>query len=721
MTAATVRPRTGPEHLAEALRPGLERLDEDPGFARLAAETAVCFFRARATHSGAPSGGDPGADASTTPETPTDSAASATPDSAEPRAASQPSPSDQSALESAALLLLAAVIAARQGHAHLIVDAKDSYTQALLRALAPTSAWADAALDCLAGASLRDLPVIGTPQVPETPRPLIVDAGRLYTQQIHRLETDVAGLLRHRARARDTQETATTKLFFEACSRVFAHPPRRGNTSHALSDEQEAAVRRSLAQRFAVITGGPGTGKTSVVFAIVRAALNAGMEGEAIALAAPTGKAAQRLSQALQSSPDSLPNALASDAPLIAGQGPKAQTIHRLIGLRPGAPFPRHTASQPLPHELIVVDESSMIDLATMHSLLSATAPSATLVLIGDADQLPSVQVGAVFRDVATSDLVQPARLTRSFRVRAEAATHLTRTAAAIRQGAATHAAGAPVVAHASVESIRFSGVEHLRPPAAQPSSSYRALWSAFLDRWFEQHIDGGDRAREAHALRTQVFELQSGTHGNLIEEHVEAAHRLVELSESTRILVPLRSAHSVAGAAAVNRALHARCQSAWQEPQARARQPGSGWLPGEPVMALTNNPELGVFNGDQGVVVRARDKHRGLHTAVAFASGGAIRVLPLRALAGSMSLAFALTVHKSQGSEYERVAFVLPETDHPLLSRQLVYTAATRCKVGLCFVGPEAVLSAAIARTEARLSGLGARLSLELGDSSGA
>jgi exodeoxyribonuclease V alpha subunit len=530
-------------------------------------------------------------------------------------------------------------------------------------------------------ALLERVPTLVGP--PGAMRPLVLAGEFLSTHRLHAAEARLSAAFAVRLHG-----AGAAPLFAEdVVTRALADAVATAAPAARPSDEQQAAVKRALAGRLGVITGGPGTGKTTIVLLLVRTLVRLGVAPEAIALAAPTGKAANRLGEALRDGLARLAGAPA-DLPL-ATTPPAAETLHRLLRHSPSARAFAHGESAPLPHAAVIVDESSMIDLGLMDRLVAAAAPGTLLVLLGDADQLPSVEAGTVFRDLAPLGvaLVQSHRLDPS---RPEGRRILA-LAAAVRQGtldAADAGDAALFDRRATAAEVTFTGAELVPAPARD----------AFLTRWFTQRLD----VPVLRQLQRESFALgdDSGDGADFAPEATALFDEAFAHHQRHRLLGVTRG--RATGVDAVNAFMHARLG-------ARTTTP----IPGEPVMMLRNDYDRGLWNGDQGLVIRVREAGRaraqldgGIAMAI-FRIAGRWTPFPLESLRDSLSLAFALTVHKAQGSEFDEVAVVLPDGHTPVFSRDLLYTALTRCRRSVVLVGDPAVLAGGVSNAQLRSSGL--------------
>ena len=429
-----------------------------------------------------------------------------------------------------------------------------------------------------------------------------------------------------------------------------------------LSDEQSEAAQRCVRQRTTVLTGGPGTGKTTIVariLALISDQTAAGGRSVSVALAAPTGKAAARLNEAIVAE---LSVAPAVDPAALGAV--EAMTLHRLLGWRPDNTTRfRHHRGNRLKHDVIVVDECSMVDLTMMARLLEAVRPDARLILVGDRQQLTSVGAGAVLDDIvrgyAEAESSPVVELTHNYRSTED----IKRLAAALRDGEADD-----VLAALRVSSTEVEFVETEDPAAALESEcleSAIAIQAAARDGRPTDALTALGRHRLLCAHREGPFGVR---HWNRrVEEWLAAA--------------PGQPTASVAGQ----------------------------WYVGRPLLVTTNDHTLQIYNGETGVVVAGAD---GRVRAWIDGADGVRDFAPGRLEA--IETMHAMTIHKSQGSQAERVTVLLPDADSRLLTRELFYTAVTRAERFVRIVGTEAAVRAAVATRARRATGLPQRLASE-------
>jgi exodeoxyribonuclease V alpha subunit len=521
----------------------------------------------------------------------------------------------------------------------------------------------------------------------------------------------------------------------EWLDRFFVPNPQAPN----LTDWQKVACAVALRARLTVITGGPGTGKTYTAARLLALllALHPGGSPLRVALAAPTGKAAARLKQSIDDALTRLPvpadTGLDLNA-LIARMGP-ARTLHSLLGARPDTRQFRHHAANPLDVDVLIVDEASMVHLEMMDALLQALPPTARLVLLGDKDQLASVEAGAVLGDLcqdaaagrysaATAQFVQRAAgqtLAAEFvlpdpaPVLAQQTVMLRQSrrfkgaigqlALAVNRGDAASAraclAGPNHADHVGAASGRDGLVGDLSrsqtAPTGQPSallalqpSSPQAVCALAL----------GAAGMPSYADYLRLMQTGPAEQGAQVssDSHATWVRGVLKAFERFRILCAVHQGDWG------TQALNAAVQKALAE--AGMLQVKSDWYEGRPVMVTRNDAQLGVFNGDVGVVLPGTEGQ----PKVWFLDGEALRSVSVMRLA-QVDTAFVMTVHKSQGSEFEHTALVLPPGGAEVLSRELVYTGITRARQQFTLVEAEAgLLEAAIHRPSVRASGLAQR-----------
>jgi exodeoxyribonuclease V alpha subunit len=513
--------------------------------------------------------------------------------------------------------------------------------------------------------------------------PFVLDEQhRLYLQRYFDYQTRL--ILALRSRVADSVDFDAAR-FRAGLDRLF---PRAND-----ANLQAAAAVIAVSSRLAVISGGPGTGKTTTVAKLLTLlAEQAEGAGPAmrVTLVAPTGKAAQRLTSAIAASTATLDT---SDSVRALIQKP-ASTIHRTLGFqsrRPGQFI--HHRDNPLTTDVVVVDEASMVDIALMTKLVEAVPQNARLILLGDKDQLASVEAGAIFGDIYNTDVDHSVSLELAQRVAsltgvelaakravpllADSTIHLARSyrydpdsaiarlARAVREGNVERALGA---LRQGDQDVRW-----LCPPEAPPG---------------RRAADPRDELRQRNELGEM---LREGYESFLAAEGARA--KLAALGQF-RVLSPHRKGQN--GVAGLN-ALAERVLG-------NGLNPGHAeHYPGRPILITANDYQTELFNGDIGVIDK-NDEGTGL--AAYFETPTGIRQLHPSRLPAHETV-FAMTVHKSQGSEFDRVALVLPDTPSPVLTRELLYTALTRARKGVLVRGTRSVLSAGIQASVQRASGL--------------
>jgi len=481
-----------------------------------------------------------------------------------------------------------------------------------------------------------------------------------------------------------------------ALARLFPAP---GDT------RQRLAAAHAAQRRLTVLTGGPGTGKTTTVarlLAVLHDAAGApdGATGPGlrVALAAPTGKAAARLQEAVRE----VVAGFDDPADRARVGTPVATTLHRLLGYKPGSSTRfKHDAHHHLPHDVVVVDETSMVALPLMARLLEALRPDARLVLVGDPDQLASVEAGAVL-----GDLVHRRPLTGP------------PSSPVLVAAATTALVDVPPPGPGEVDdrAVLGNGVVRLRtvhrqdrdseilPLAAAIQTGDADETLTLLRRGHEsvQFLEAPDDEPDDAALA--AVRADAVTAGTLLVEAARAGDAQGALEALARHRVMVAHRRGPAG-----RGRWAAQVESWVEEATLHHATDSPWVAGRPLLVTTNDAEVGLYNGDTGVLVADRD---GGGTGVIAVFGDPRAPLRVRThRLPPVETVHAMTVHRAQGSQFDRVTLVLPPATSPLLTRELLYTAVTRAQTFVRVVGSEAAVRTAVTSPVHRASGLRAAL----------
>jgi exodeoxyribonuclease V alpha subunit len=522
--------------------------------------------------------------------------------------------------------------------------------------------------------------VVGSCSSPGS-RPLVLDEfDRLYLNRYFDYECRLARRLQALRSARPDLAGVAARLR-ERIATLFAE------NAALLGDEldwQRVAVALGLCEGLAVVSGGPGTGKTTTVVNLLACLIEANPDCR-IALAAPTGKAAARMSEAIRERARHLPPGIVERLPA------DANTVHRLLGMR-GSGEPRHGAHEPLPIDVLVVDEASMLDLALATQLLEAVPPGARVVLLGDKDQLAAVEAGSVF-----ADLCRDAYLSAACRERIA-------DLAGIDAGRIVPPSPDPgPMPDGTIwltRTWRFAPDSRIGQLARLVVEGRTAELSPWIDTDNASDADvqvvDDDPATPNAAVVEAAMQGFAG-YKTLLDAGEADPEVLTRAFLQFRVLCAVRDGSR--GVDALNAAIGQRMANAGSRPGSDA----PAWYVGRPVMVLRNDHTLRLFNGDVGIA--SRDASGAFVVCFPSGDGGYRSIAPVRL--PEHETAFAMTVHKSQGSEFDRVLIVLPHADSRVLTRELLYTAVTRAKKRVTLFASRAALAASVERRTQRRSGL--------------
>lgn len=475
---------------------------------------------------------------------------------------------------------------------------------------------------------------------------LVLDGSRLYLARYHEAECRLALSIQRRVHHAALVEAPGLAAEF---ARLFPSDPER-------TDWQAVAAQTALELPLVFVTGGPGTGKTTVAARMLALLLHAD-RSRTVAIAAPTGRAAARLVESIGAAAEreQLSAAVRAQLPTTGA------TLHRLLGYQPWNETFRHDASHPLPHDVVIVDEASMVDVLMMDALFRAVRPDARLIVLGDPDQLASVDTGFVLGDV----------------VRASAA-------------ATASASGSPLAR--AVVRLRHSWRFGAQPGiGALATAMQQGDWPAVA-----RALEPG-QYRDVSIQGWSPATLQAAT-ADAFAAYIasETPHDALHTLSRFRVLAATREGPR--GVQGLN--------AQFERTLRRAGRATMGWYDHRPVLITANDPSTQLFNGDIGVTLRVNGVV-GVHF---LQSDGQVRSLPPSRLPAHET-AWAMTIHKSQGSEFDMVVLVLPEQDSPLLTRELLYTGVTRARQRVVLLGEAPPLRTGVERSVARSSGLVDRL----------
>ena len=467
-----------------------------------------------------------------------------------------------------------------------------------------------------------------------TTLPLIIEQNRLYLHRSWYYENRLAQQLtkmtelKHCDQLKTTTETLLDKYF--------------GIT--ATIDWQRSAAIMAINQNFCIITGGPGTGKTTTVVKILALLQELSDQPLLIALAAPTGKAAMRLQESIGSNKATLP----CTATIKSAIPESVTTLHRLLGAKPASPYFRHNAKLPLVYDLVVVDEASMVDLALMSKLLDALKPGARLILLGDKDQLASVESGTVLADLTLALPQQTLELRKSHRFDGD----IKKLATAINNQQDIEAWELFQSDNENIALLETDLIDYI----TQQQIAYLQLITKEAD--FSEIYKAFNRFQALCATR-------------LGKNSVSDITLAVEKSLSEKKLIHLSGL----------------------------------WYSGRPIMITQNNAALQLYNGDIGICLRDKEQDNQLRVFFQQADGSIKKYLPARI--PHCETVFVMTIHKSQGSEFDEVLIILPETHTPILTKELLYTAITRAKKTIKLVANASVFYSTVRKRVQRVTGL--------------
>jgi len=508
--------------------------------------------------------------------------------------------------------------------------------------------------------ALQSSPVVGSDN---DYTPMVLDAkSRLYLRRYHAYEQRLAEAIRVLSARRHSVDWDKARRTLPA---LF---PQNLQTV----DYQALATIAALRTGFTVITGGPGTGKTTTVAKVLALILDQDQQAR-IALAAPTGKAADRLQAAVREAAARL----TLDDGVKAAMPQEAFTIHRLLGPLPDSPYFRHHAQNPLPYDVVVVDEASMVDLALMAKLVDSVSEDARLILLGDRDQLASVQAGYVLGDLCDTGVEH-----------------------------AYSVAFAALVRDAAGFDIQGQGPAGFQDCIIELKTNYRFGADSGIGRLSRQVNTGQCSLIESHnlpdlsftplpaapLLKRQVKDLIIQGYAPYLssDNPAESLERL----NAFQILCALKDGPYGVGA------LNTLAEDVLEA--SGLIKPVGQHYHGQPVLITRNDSRLHLYNGDVGIIFKTGDGLKAFFTG----PEGVPRTFSPGRLPEHVTV-YAMTVHKSQGSEFGHVLMVLPDRDTPVLTRELVYTGITRARTRLDLWAEPTVLQTAVARRIERTSGL--------------
>lgn len=501
----------------------------------------------------------------------------------------------------------------------------------------------------------------------ENKLPVVIENSKIYLRRYFEYEKDTASEILHRASS--SAENLPPEIVSAAEKLLSA--------LDITEEEKKISVMNALSKKISFISGGPGTGKTSLAVNIILLYIKKKLlkdERPSIALCAPTGKAAAHLKKSVEGAllkikeNDKIKNLFDKELNYVPLKG---ETVQKLIGAKIGSISAKFNKNEPLPHGLIIADETSMFDLSLMKKLFSALSPSASIVFLGDKDQLASVQAGSVFGDICSIAKKETGE-------KSDNAECLSKSITVLKK------------------SFRFDPDKGIgKISKAVNESDVKAVWDAFSS-------DDNIRFIENNELSFQGFRKR-------LKEIIES--EIIRYSKDFPYIFPVENAKP--------EELLARMKNIQILSALRKGPGGFGEINaiaeeifsltgniyhGMPVMAVENDYDMKIFNGDTGIICKEERLN------AYFPGDDALRKINPYLLK-SFEKSFCMTVHKSQGSEFENVIFVLPNEDSRVLTKELIYTALTRAKKNITVIGSKEILNAGILRKTERSSGLSSRL----------